>query len=761
MSASRPPPVYAADAGGALPAARDGAPGPREANAPSRPTTTLEGSLERITFTNEEAAWSVVRVVVHGRKDPITAVGNLLGAQPGESLRLTGWWVQDRKYGEQFRVDSFATVKPATLVGIEKYLGSGLVKGVGPAMAKRLVAHFGLETLEVIDSKPERLAEVKGFGEKRRKLLCETWAEQRDIRQVMVFLQSHEVPASFAVKVYKQYGAQSIEVVQNNPYRLAIDVYGIGFRTADRIAQSLGVPSHSPKRAEAGVLQVLREFSEDGHLYAPRDKLTARTVEMLEVTPELVEAAITRLAAAEYLAVEGASALAQPRPEDACEAVYLKALHVSEVGVANLLKALAAWPGRPLEVDVERAMAWFEGRQGISLAPEQKEAVRQAMVAKVLVITGGPGTGKTTLVNAILSILEKKGRKLLLSAPTGRAAKRMGEATGREAETIHRLLEYNPRTHGFLRDRNNPLDADMLVLDEVSMVDTVLMLNVLKALPPHCQLLLVGDVDQLPSVGPGSVLQDIIASGHVPVVRLKHIFRQAQASLIITNAHRINQGELPQVPPADALADFYFVEKEEPEAILAALKTLVKERIPRRFGFHPVDEVQVLVPMNRGLIGTSNLNAVLQEHLNPSGEDLARGSRTFRVGDKVMQVRNNYELGVFNGDIGRVEAIDKEEQSLVVLYDGRPVAYSWSDLDELVLAYATSVHKSQGSEYPCVVLPLHTQHYMLLQRNLLYTGVTRGKKLVVLVGSKKALGLAVRNGDTQKRFTRLAARLRD
>jgi len=409
---------------------------------------------------------------------------------------------------------------------------------------------------------------------------------------------------------------------------------------------------------------------------------------------------------------------------------------------------------------VERAIAWFEGRQGLSLAPEQKEAVRQAMVAKVLVITGGPGTGKTTLVNAILSILEKKDRRILLSAPTGRAAKRLGEATGREAETIHRLLEYNPRTHSFQRDRHHPLEADVLVLDEVSMVDTVLMLHVLKALPPHCQLLLVGDVDQLPSVGPGSVLQDIISSGHVPVVRLKHIFRQAQASLIITNAHRINQGELPQVPPADALADFYFVEKEEPEAILAAIKTLVKERIPRRFGLHPVDEVQVLVPMNRGLIGTANLNAVLQEHLNPSGEELARGHRTFRVGDKVMQVRNNYELGVFNGDIGRVELIDKEEQALVVRFDGRPVAYASTELDELVLAYATSVHKSQGSEYPCVVLPLHTQHYALLQRNLLYTGVTRGKKLVVLVGSKKALGIAVRNGEFQKRYTRLAARLR-
>jgi len=760
MSGSRPYPVDAAHAG-ALPSVRDGAPAVREPNAPDRPTTSLEGSLERITYANEEASWSVVRVVVHGRKEPITAVGNLLGVQPGESLRLTGWWVQDRKYGEQFRVATYATVKPATLVGIEKYLGSGLVKGVGPAMAKRLVQHFGLETLDIIDSKPERLAEVKGFGEKRRKLLRETWAEQRDIRQVMVFLQAHEVPASFAVRVYKQYGAQSIEVVQNNPYRLSIDVHGIGFRTADRIAQSLGVPTHSPKRAEAGVLHVLGEFSDDGHLYAPRDKLAARTVELLQVAPEIVEAAITRLAATEYIAVEGASALAHPRPEDACEAVYLKALHVSEIGVAHLLKALAAWPARPLEVDVERAITWFEGRQGISLAPEQKEAVRQAMVAKVLVITGGPGTGKTTLVNAILSILEKKDRRILLSAPTGRAAKRMGEATGREAETIHRLLEYNPRTHSFQRDRNLPLEADVLVLDEVSMVDTVLMLNVLKALPPHCQLLLVGDVDQLPSVGPGSVLQDIINSGHVPVVRLKHIFRQAQASLIITNAHRINQGELPQVPPADALADFYFVEKEEPEAILATLKTLVKERIPRRFGFHPVDEVQVLVPMNRGLIGTANLNATLQAHLNPSGEELTRGNRMFRVGDKVMQVRNNYELGVFNGDIGRVELIDKEEQALVVRYDGRPVAYSWSDMDELVLAYATSVHKSQGSEYPCVVLPLHTQHYTLLQRNLLYTAVTRGRKLVVLVGSSKALGIAVRNGEPQKRFTRLAARLRD
>jgi exodeoxyribonuclease V alpha subunit len=720
----------------------------------------LEGSLERVTYANEENGWSVVRVTVQGRKEPVTAIGNLLGAQPGESLRLTGWWVRDKKYGEQFRVGSYVTVKPATLVGIEKYLGSGLVRGIGPAMASRMVQHFGLETLEVIDTAPARLREVEGIGPKRSERIVKAWAEQKEIRQVMVFLQSYGVSATYAVKVYKEYGARAIAVVQENPYRLAIDIYGIGFKTADKIAQALGIPLSSPRRAEAGLLHVLGEFSDEGHVYAPKEKLVASAGEVLGIDTAVIEQAIQDMASAEHVVVEPASALPVVAEGDGGEAVYLKSLHTAEAGVASMLKALMASPPRPIQVDVEKAITWFEGREGLTLAPEQREAIRQAVTAKVLVITGGPGTGKTTLVNGILSILEKKGRRLLLAAPTGRAAKRMGEATGRTAETIHRLLDYSPQTHSFQRDKNNPLEADVLVLDEASMVDTVLALNVLKALPPHCQLLLVGDVDQLPSVGPGSVLADVIASGVVPVVRLKHIFRQAQASLIVTNAHRINEGQFPTMPEPNAKADFYFIDKDEPEAILATLKTLVAKHIPEKFGFKPLDDVQVLVPMNRGLLGAANLNAELQAHLNPSPQALTRGSRTFRVGDKVMQIRNNYDLVVFNGDIGRVASIDTVEQELHVTFDGREVVYDYSDLDELVLAYATSVHKSQGSEYPCVVLPLHTQHYALLQRNLLYTAVTRGRKLVVLVGSKRALAIAVRNGTQQRRHTRLAARLR-
>ncbi len=719
--------------------------------AGSTPAATLDGILERVTYVNEENAWSVVRLAVRGRKEPVTAVGNLLGVQPGESLRLSGRWTVDRTYGEQFRVEAYETVRPATLVGIEKYLGSGLVKGVGPVMARRLVERFGLETLEVVDRTPGRLTEVRGIGTVRSARIAKAWVEQRQIREVMVFLQGHGVSPTFAVRIYKQYGDRSIAVVTENPYRLALDVFGIGFKTADRIAARIGVSPASPERAQAGLLHVLGEASDEGHVFLPRGRLVERAAALLAVEAPVVEAAIDALALARAVAVvatEGDEA-----------GIYLASLEAAERGLASGLLALLATPARPIEIDVERALAWYEAAAGITLAPEQGEAIGRAATEKLLVVTGGPGTGKTTLVNGIIRILEKKGRRILLAAPTGRAAKRLAETTGREARTLHRLLEFDPKAGGFARDRHRPLEADLVIVDEASMLDVVLAYALVKALPPACQLVLVGDVDQLPSVGPGSVLGDLIGSGVAPVVRLSRIFRQAEASLIVVNAHRVNRGEMPELRAQGAGADFFFVEAEEPEAVLAALERLVAERIPRRFGFDPVDDVQVLTPMHRGLLGAAALNAELQALLNPSGAAVVRGGRLFRVGDKVMQTRNNYDLDVYNGDIGRIAAVDEVERTVAVRFDGRAVTYDGADLDELVLAYACSVHKAQGSEYPCVVVPVHTQHYVMLRRNLLYTAITRGRRLVVLVGSRRALAIAVKNRRVEPRFTRLAERL--
>jgi len=718
---------------------------------------TLEGILERVTYVNEENAWSVVKIVVPGKKDLVTVVGNLLGVQPGENLRLRGSWTHDRKYGEQFKADGYVTVKPATLVGIEKYLGSGLVRGLGPIMAKRLVGLFGLSTLEVIEQTPERLREVDGIGPVRSARIAKAWVEQKQIKDVMVFLQSHGVSTTFAIKIYKHYRDRSIAVVKENPYRLANDIFGIGFKTADKIAGHLGISPSSPERAQAGVLHVLGELSNEGHVFYPRAKLIEAAGALLEIELATVERAVRSLAEAGQVVVEPLRS--ENAQANGKEAVYLASLHRAESGAADLCRALLRTPPRPIAIDIDRAITWFEERQRISLAPEQREAIRRAVTSKVLVVTGGPGTGKTTLVNGIIQILEKKGRRILLAAPTGRAAKRMAETTGREAKTIHRLLEFDPKTMSFLRDRERPLEADIVIVDEASMIDTVLAYSLLKAVPPSCQLVLVGDVDQLPSVGPGSVLSDVIDSGAVDVVRLAHIFRQAEASLIVTNAHRVNHGEMPRLPTPGASADFFFVEKSEPEDVLEALRVIVKTRVPEKFGFDPVDDIQVLTPMHRGLLGAASLNAELQALLNPQGAFVIHGSRLLRTGDKVMQIRNNYDLEVFNGDIGRIEALDEVERTLSVQFDGRSVTYERADLDELVLAYACSIHKSQGSEYPCVVIPIHTQHYVMLQRNLLYTGITRARKLVVLVGTRRALAIAVKNAKTEMRFTRLATQL--
>ncbi len=723
-------------------------------NSEEKTPQTLEGALDRIVYASEENAWSVVRVSVPGRREPVTAVGNLLGVQPGESVRLHGRWIHDPRYGEQFRVESYVTVEPATLIGIERYLGSGLVPGIGKVMAKRLVDRFGLDTLEVIETKPARLTEVEGIGAVRSERIRKAWSEQRGIKEVMIFLQSHGVTTAHAVRIYREYGERAIAIVKEDPYRLAIDIYGIGFRTADQIAVDMGIPKDAPRRAQAGLLHLLGEFAGEGHLYVPAERLTTAATEMLEVEASLVEEAIAQLDSSGSVIVE----LLSDRPD---RAVYLKTLHTAEAGAAGRLVDLIRAPARSVPIDVERALAWFEDQERISLAPEQREAIRLGLSEKLLVVTGGPGTGKTTLVQGIIRILERKRLRILLAAPTGRAAKRLSESTGREAKTIHRLLEFSPKTGAFERNAQHPLEADLVIIDEVSMVDQALAHNLLKAIPDPARLIFVGDVDQLPSVGPGDFLREVIDSSVGPVVQLETIFRQAEDSRIIVNAHRINAGEMPLLGEEGDSSDFYFIEREEPEEALATITALVTERIPRRFGLDPVDDVQVLTPMHRGVLGTINLNAALQKILNPAGEEIVRGTRVFRTGDKVIQMRNNYDLEVFNGDIGRIVSIDDVDREMRVRFDERVVVYDAAALDELSLAYACSIHKSQGSEYPCVVMPLHTQHYVMLRRNLLYTGITRAKRLLVLVGTRKALAIAVRNRKVDERRTRLAERLRD
>jgi exodeoxyribonuclease V alpha subunit len=707
----------------------------------------FQGQIERITYRNEENHFTIAKIKVQGRRELVTIVGNLISASPGEVLQIKGNWDKHPRYGEQFKVTSYESIVPATVKGIERYLGSGLIKGIGPVMAKRLVDRFGEATLDVIEQNIERLHEVEGIGSKRIEMITNAWSEQKEVRNVMLFLQGHEVSSSHAARIYRQYGKESIRVVKENPYRLAEDIFGIGFLTADRIALKIGVPKDSVIRAGAGIMHVLQKLADEGHVYYPFEPLLEECRAILDTDIEIIKAALKKAEAEKKIVVEG-------------ESVYLAAYYISEVGVAERLRGIFTAPKDTASFDGEKAVEWVQRELQISLAGGQRSAVRASLERKALVITGGPGTGKTTIIKAIIRICARLGQQVLLAAPTGRAAKRMSEATGYEAKTIHRLLEFSPKTAAFKKNEESPLDADVVVIDEASMIDTLLMHHLLKAIPRNATFVLVGDVDQLPSVGAGNVLRDIIDAGVMPTVRLNDIFRQSQESLITVTAHKINKGEFPVLTSNnDTHRDFYFIDVEDPGEACRKIIDVCGGKIPEKFGFDPVDDIQVLAPMHRGIIGASNLNAELQKHLNQSTDELVRGGRTLKTGDKVMQIRNNYDKDVFNGDIGKIVSIDREDQQLTVDYDGRRVFYDFVELDEIVLAYAVSVHKSQGSEYPVVVMPILTQHYMMLQRNLLYTAVTRGKKLVVLIGTKKALAIAIRNNKPGTRYTKLKERL--
>ncbi|MFE3761085.1 ATP-dependent RecD-like DNA helicase [Streptomyces sp. NPDC059104] len=727
----------------------------------------VEGVLERITYANEESGYTVARVDTgRGAGDLLTVVGSLLGAQPGESLRMEGRWGSHPQYGKQFSVENYSTLLPATIQGIRRYLGSGLIKGIGPRIADRIVEHFGTDTLDVIEAEPKRLIEVPGLGPKRTKMIGAAWEEQKAIKEVMVFLQGVGVSTSIAVRIYKKYGDASISVVKNQPYRLAADVWGIGFLTADRIAQAVGIPHDSPERVRAGLQYALSQSTDQGHCFLPEERLIADGVKLLQVDTGLVIECLAELAADP----EGVVRESVPDPQggpDPLTAVYLVPFHRAELSLVGQVRRLlnAEEDRMPdfRDVDWDKALGWLAGRTGASLAPEQRDAVRLALTRRVAVLTGGPGCGKSFTVRSIVELARAKKAKVVLAAPTGRAAKRLSELTGAEASTVHRLLELKPGGDAAY-DRDRPLDADLVVVDEASMLDLLLANKLVKAVAPGAHLLLVGDVDQLPSVGAGEVLRDLLAEGGpVPAVRLTRIFRQAQQSGVVTNAHRINTG----VPPiTDGLPDFFLFPEEDTEAAGLLAVDVAARRIPARFGLDPRRDVQVLAPMHRGPAGAGNLNGLLQQAITPARPDLPEkrfGGRVFRVGDKVTQIRNNYDKGangVFNGTVGVVTALDLDEQKLTVrTEEDEEVGYEFAELDELAHAYAVTIHRSQGSEYPAVVIPVTTGAWMMLQRNLLYTAVTRAKKLVVLVGSRKALGQAVRTVSAGRRYTAVAARL--
>jgi exodeoxyribonuclease V alpha subunit len=707
----------------------------------------LAGLVERVTYQNAENGFCVIRVKARGHRELITVVGHAAAISAGEWITAAGDWVNDRTHGQQFKARFLKTSAPTSVEGIEKYLASGMIRGIGPVYAKKLLRAFGEKVFDVIEAEPDRLREVDGIGPVRASRIVAAWAEQKVVREIMVFLHSHGVGTARAVRIYKTYGADAVQVMSENPYRLARDIRGIGFKTADAIAMKLGVDKTAMIRVRAGISYALTEAMDEGHCGLPSAELMPLAEKLLEVPQNLIGTALD-------LELADGTVIADRLGETDC--VFLASLHRAERAVAERLLTLTRGKLPWASIDPDKAIPWIERRTGLRLAESQKAAVAIALGSKVLVITGGPGVGKTTIVNAILRILAAKDVRLLLCAPTGRAAKRMNEATGFEAKTIHRLLEVDPKGGGFRRDTENPLDCDLLVIDETSMVDVLLMHALLKAVPDKAALLVVGDVDQLPSVGPGQVLADMIASAAVPVVRLTEVFRQAAKSQVTVNAHRINQGIIPDLRKPEAESDFYFVETDDPETAVPRIIELVSNRIPRRFGLDPIRDVQVLCPMNRGGVGARSLNIELQAALNPAGDrKVERFGWTFAPGDKVMQIENDYDKEVYNGDIGYVTSVEPDDAELTAIFDGRPVTYRFGELDALVPAYAATIHKSQGSEYPAVVIPVMTQHYTMLQRNLLYTGVTRGKRLVVLVGQKKAVAIAVRSVSGRRRWSKL------
>jgi exodeoxyribonuclease V alpha subunit len=720
------------------------------AHLASQDREPLSGLVERVTFHSPETGFCVLRVKVRGHRELVTVTGSAASVQPGEFIQTSGRWNNHRDHGIQFRTTFLKVLPPSSIAGIEKYLGSGMIKGIGPHFAKKLVKAFGEDVFDVIENAPERLKKLDGIGPKRVEKITSGWADQKAIREIMVFLQSHGVGTSRAVRIHKTYGADAIPLVSENPYRLARDIKGIGFLTADQIAEKLGIEKTAMIRARAGISYTLTEAVSGGNCALPENDLLPMAEQLLEIPSDILHDALRQ-------ELQDQTVVADTIAERRC--IFLGHLWNAEKVVSERLNALAmgrpSWP----EIDTEKAIPWVEKNLGVTLAQSQRSAVKTAVSSKVMVITGGPGVGKTTLVNAILRILAVKDVTVALAAPTGRAAKRLSESTGMEAKTIHRLLEVDPKHGGFKRDVDNPLECDLLVVDEASMVDVPLMASLVKALPSRSAFMVVGDIDQLPSVGPGKVLADIIDSGAVPVARLTEIFRQAAESQIVTNAHKVNAGYMPnlEVTRSDK-SDFYFVEARDPEDGISKVIEIVKNRLPKRFGLDPIKDIQVLCPMNRGGLGARALNVELQKALNPTVDEVSieRFGFTYRVGDKVMQTDNDYDKEVFNGDVGYIRRIDLDAQELIIEFDDKPVEYQFGELDEVALAYAVSVHKSQGSEYPAVVIPVMMQHYMMLRRNLLYTGITRGRKLVVLVGQRKAVGMAVKGKAEKQRWSKLA-----